>query len=405
MSIFDILLKPNKDRFAKLTIREMKRLGITDEIEYDTDTFSVRYMRSGQPGVFNLHNAFTEYCAAPRMARWQVMRRFIQSVVNSPVLEEISLKEAMPRFLPRLRPSSYYGVVDLQVEMQNQEPMEWAVMDFADGLKAELIVDHEDAIQTVSQKQLDEWGIDLEQGLAQARENLWKLSNEDFVEMAPGIYRSPWQDCHDTARFYLEDLIWQLKVNGRHVVTMPNRDLMFVCGDGEAEALQKLLEFTLKAYEHERPMIAIPYALEGKLWQQLVLPDDHPGSVPLHQLRLVQHGGDYQQQADLLNHLFEKEGTDIFVATYTVQEDQASGAWESYAVWSEGIDTLLPVADKVVFVRDVGGEGKPLGIVSWKKVMDVVGDLLEPTEYVPVRYRLRQFPSKQQLKDMELVKV
>ena len=79
------------------------------------------------------------------------------------------------------------------------------------------------AVMSVSFDQLSDWGVTLDEALAIARENLWKMSNEPFSEVAPGVYFAEWGDAFDAARMFLHDLIWQLKVSGDHVVVIPAR--------------------------------------------------------------------------------------------------------------------------------------------------------------------------------------
>lgn len=68
----------------------------------------------------------------------------------------------------------------------------------------------------------------------------------------------------------------------------------------------------------------------------------------------------------------------------------------SYTVWSEGLEILLPKAQYVVF-SDADSEGA-LASGTWDRVWDIVGDLMEKTGWYPVRYRVREFPTAEQLK-------
>jgi hypothetical protein len=63
----------------------------------------------------------------------------------------------------------------------------------------------------------------------------------------------------------------------------------------------------------------------------------------------------------------------------------------SYCVWGEGVDALLPVTQKIAFVRE--GQGL-VAIGDWERVFDTVGDLMEMTEDYPRRYRVREFPEQ-----------
>jgi hypothetical protein len=64
----------------------------------------------------------------------------------------------------------------------------------------------------------------------------------------------------------------------------------------------------------------------------------------------------------------------------------------SYCVWGEGVDSLLPVTEKVAFMQH--GRERPVALGDWARVMEVAGDLMEPTEDDPRRYRVQEFPDQ-----------
>jgi len=78
--------------------------------------------------------------------------------------------------------------------------------------------------------------------------------------------------------------------------------------------------------------------------------------------------------------------------THLAFEDP-QGRLQSYSVWGEGVDSLLPKTDAVAFMRH---DKQPL-IVDWQKVIDVVGGLMEEVDIYPLRFRVRTFPSDEQL--------
>jgi hypothetical protein len=63
-------------------------------------------------------------------------------------------------------------------------------------------------------------------------------------------------------------------------------------------------------------------------------------------------------------------------------------------VWTEGVLTLLPQADVVIFVR---ADSSVAGSVPWERVREVAGDLMEPLDMYPKRFRVERFPSPEQL--------
>jgi hypothetical protein len=98
----------------------------------------------------------------------------------------------------------------------------------------------------------------------------------------------------------------------------------------------------------------------------------------------------YQEQEQLLNAIHEKQGIDIFVANYSVLEHE--DGWRlSFCVWGNDVDSLLPVTDRVAFMK---GEGLPPVFADWSRVIETFGDLMEQTDDYPRRYRVREFPDE-----------
>jgi hypothetical protein len=50
------------------------------------------------------------------------------------------------------------------------------------------------------------------------------------------------------------------------------------------------------------------------------------------------------------------------------------------------------VTDKVAFMQH--GRERPVALGEWARAMEVVGDLMEPTEDYPRRYQVREFPDQ-----------
>ena len=67
----------------------------------------------------------------------------------------------------------------------------------------------------------------------------------------------------------------------------------------------------------------------------------------------------------------------------------------SFAVWAETVDTLLPHTEFIVVKP--AGDPPDLLLVAWADAQGVVGDLMEPTDHMPTRSRVRRFPDADQL--------
>ncbi|MFP3758187.1 hypothetical protein SB751_30390, partial [Cupriavidus sp. SIMBA_020] len=84
------------------------------------------------------------------------------------------------------------------------------------------------------------------------------------------------------------------------------------------------------------------------------------------------------------------DGTDIFVATYTVYRRQ-NGELFSVSVWSDGVPTLLPETDIVVLYREATRQSAHVPMAALR---DACGDLMTATAHRPVRYEVTAFPDE-----------
>jgi hypothetical protein len=105
-----------------------------------------------------------------------------------------------------------------------------------------------------------------------------------------------------------------------------------------------------------------------------------------------------REQKELLDTMHEKTGQDIFVASFSAMQHGETGEITSYSVWSKGADGLLPRTDLVHFYVAKGKEGEIEATADWDTVMRIAGDLMKPQGIYPERYRVKEFPSDEQLR-------
>jgi hypothetical protein len=135
---------------------------------------------------------------------------------------------------------------------------------------------------------------------------------------------------------------------------------------------------------------ALPLILEDGQWQDWIVPDDHPSRTEFQNLKIRWLAPLYEQQENDLKLLHAKQGIDVFVARYFVAQNQA-GALFSYCVWGRGVDSLLPETGQVALFSQ---EGTPPIFVDWSIVFSLCGDLMQPTDDYPPRYRVTEFPGE-----------
>jgi hypothetical protein len=126
----------------------------------------------------------------------------------------------------------------------------------------------------------------------------------------------------------------------------------------------------------------------GDQWQVAQLPDDLARRAQWLATRRA--AGQYDSQKELLDKVHVKEGRDVFVASYQIaSKDQ--GPKQSLTVWTEGVDSMLPVTELVAVNQLANGKSQLL-VVPWEQVVAEAGALMDDTGLVPPRFRVAQFP-------------
>ena len=129
--------------------------------------------------------------------------------------------------------------------------------------------------------------------------------------------------------------------------------------------------------------------------QQLVLfsvPREHAAAV-LHQNLLAAELLDsYAEQQATLQELL---GEDVYVASADADEDP-EGWYVTRAVWTQGVDTLLPQVDRVCLLESAGPVPQSW-IAPWE-ALAALPDTLERSEQLHPHWRARRFPSDEQLR-------
>ena len=249
---------------------------------------------------------------------------------------------------------------------------------------------------SIPQANLDAWGLTLYEVLEVARENLATLPAK-FIgpQSGEGVYLSATGDNYDASRILAPELIGQFQLKGDPVAMIANRDNLIVAGADDATGLEAMLNLTAEALQQLRPISSVALRFDGEEWTPWLPDAAHPLYKQFRKFFFDTVGRDYAEQKELLDRLHAKTGESDFVATFNVVQDPR-GRLLSYAVWTERVVSQLPQTDMVVFGRL---EGEP-AMVPWSAAMEEVGHLLEPLDIYPPRYRVREFPSADQLAAM-----
>lgn len=392
--------KPSKDKFAELVTEAILQAGENNPIKYDANKF--RIVSSGNESrTFNLGNVYDEYCAAPRPKREIVLGNIVKSWFADRKELPTDFEDVHPDLLPAVRNRSYYELAQLELKVEGASEFNWHYRVLGEHLGISLVYDLPEAIVQLQDHHFKTWGVTFDDAMKAAEKNLWDMSQDEFESPASGVWRSPWQDNHDASRIVLTDLIRGLSVRGDPIAMLPNRDILLITGSKDKDGLALILEMVEEAMQNPRPLTSLAFRLEGDSWVPF-LPS--PTSPHFHRMKLLSVqsiGNDYAEQEKVLEALLEKRGEDVFIASFSARQKPDDGEVTSFCVWSEGVDTLLPHTDQVLFFQSQGeDDGEIVASASWDTVKRVVGSVMEPVEGYPERWRVRSFPSATELEAM-----
>jgi hypothetical protein len=386
MGILEKLIPAAKPlRFAEKMLAQILKQQPELQLEINEREFCLE-SRNTTTTRFYLHNAYHEYCRASVFQRKKIIVAFgsLGSQMQ-PSVTELTVEEAKTKLLPRVRERWYHESMKL-VLSQSGDSLSITTRRLNDELTLELVIDLPDAVAIVTDKHLYDWKLSFDEALIIAKDNLWRISVKDFVEIEPGVFMSPFNDTHDASRMLLSDLVWQLPVKGRVVAAVPNRNFLVVTGSEDVAGLSFVAKLVERSLSEPRPMTGHLFVLQEGTWSSF-LPDR---LSPVYELalriRLLSDRMQYDEQGELLLKRQEAEGKDVYVASFVVIElaDGRHFSWTSCV--GTVTEALLPKSQVVAVGRH---EKDGPYWVDWKDFAEAAGDSLKQTEDFPPRYHLQ----------------
>lgn len=395
MAFLDILFnrKPSPDAFAALFESAARKAGFKGEMHYNPRDFRLDY---GESAFFNLHNAYREYCNARGPGRRKALQGYIAALCDNQRSQAMPLDDARPLLLPVVRSLGTLEEVRLHHLRTDGHDSDFhpAYLPLGADAAVLLAIDHPESTATLVEGPDRSWGIRLEEGIAIALTNLRDSTADRFIQRAAGVFQGAWDDGYDTSRILLPDVLERLPLKGRPVFMIPTRELLLVTGDRDGQGLASLVELSLEAMEKGRILSAdlycyenakvVPYRVHNPLLK-----------ARLERLRKLYTQSEYDAQKQALDLMNEDNAVDLFVANYLLfASPQDPEQVFSLGTWTRGVDTLLPVTDRLMLVRPEGDSGNAqTRMVAWDQALELLGDYLEPVPgHYPPRYRTLGFP-------------
>jgi hypothetical protein len=318
--------------------------------------------------------------------------RFLESLVP-PKRGPITLQEALPWLVPKVRPRFVYEALRLRTGKPGPE-----FRPLAGIFAVSLVVDLPDAELDVGAPELARWNADFDRLMLKARTNLLARGGEDgFERLGAGRFRSTWRDNLDGSRMLLPGVLKSLPLQGDPVVVLPNRDTLLVVGSKDHDGLRWALEGALEFLDEDpRSLNGCPLRLRNYQWEPFHPRDEHPIQPLLGRVHKCRLREEYGHQKALLDRCHGAQGKAITLAPFQVERTK-TGQTRSFTVWSPSMgEAWLPEADQVRLAWQLGPE-RGRAWVPWARVQDSLSHLLEPVGLFPERHRFKQTPEPGQL--------
>jgi len=404
MGIFDKLLgkKPGYDQFAQEFIHALQAAG-TRDVQHDPAKHSLRIESAN--ATFFLDNAFRDYLAAEPPERSRVIQSYVNSFRGKTQVPT-DYTSCKADLLPIVRDPAYYSLARLTLEAGGSDlsKINFVTREIAPGLCAALAHDTPANILNVGVTQLETWNVSFDEAFDQALSNLRDKSDPNKIkELAPGLYVGAWEDYYDTARILLPEMFHRLKLHGDPVVFLPGRSILFVTGAYDADLQAIILKNSFPIhFEEGHALSPNLYVHSDGKWRPFV-PPDPVVAAQARSFKYRRDALDYDQQKKSLEEIHKRNNVDVFVAPCQLLQRKDESLF-TRALWTNGVDTLLPVTENLVFFVDM--KSKEMIEVPWSKAFPIVSPLLEKSpDLVPIRYRAKSFPDAGLLQTLRTLKV
>jgi len=193
----------------------------------------------------------------------------------------------------------------------------------------------------------------------------------------------------------LPEFVYRLSINGDPVAFAPTRNQLWITGSDDPAGLEHILKEGKESHLNRGHALSPNlYCLQDGRWLPFV-PENAALLKLWRSIKLQREAIDYDEQKKYLEAIYEKKNIDVFVASYSLFENQ-NGALFSVCTWAKGVDSMLPRAQDIMFIVD--DAHKDILRVSWEQAVAVVGNLMElEKDLIPERYRVHTFPDESEV--------
>jgi len=407
----------NQDEFAAIVAKRIE-IPATNTLEFDKDNFCLVLKDSAGTAVltYNLGNFYGFYSEDPEKLE-EIIAKIRQ--LNFSDLDWTNYDKIAPLLMPAIRDRAAYELSWAELARDHGEAAGALVHSaVCDVLSLFPIVDVGLSQARIPSSQFDQWSVSFDEVFERAQQNLFDKTTElkfsaisDEGTDKPSVFQSAWGDDYDAFRALAND--WSmLEVKGEQLFLLLTPSMFLVWGSedkyGWDYALSKLAIAQDPENAHIRPLP--PFVLhrrDGKMAiykpDSVLQPALHQ-DLKLHQAKYFMHVYDWQK--NLLDSLPEIHDEGIFVANYVAVQSKDSQT-ASVCSWTEGVDSLLPKADFIIFIKlDTDGDnGDIVARARWDDAVAILPDQIEQKKYFPYRYETKGFPTAAQLQRLGMCEI
>lgn len=403
------------EQFVAAFLDECRRQGLEPE-SYDHEARSFAFPDiDGHAVTTYLDNNFRVWVGSDAAARPDHLARYVRSIVHRPgTIDPATLPgELMPGVRHRVLISN--ALIDN--DMNRDRGI--AATPWCGELAICLFRDRPDSMALVSRSHLDDGKLSFDEAMAVAMAQFRRTAPVPFFEPvrdAPGVFYCGNLEDYQSSLLLLtpgEDFTFP-QLDGDPVALVPARNQFFVAGSGDRRALRSLLAVAESAREQPHFCSSTPWVWRDGAWRAYRFAAGTDAAVWQHRIARRWLASEYAAQKERLDGFYHKHDEDVFVASFMVYETPGEPDSQfSVATLSSGaVATLLPVADRIVFVEQrvtagteiAANTGKTHDLVqvAWPDAMAIAGHLFEPVaDLYPARVRALGFPDASVWRELE----
>ncbi len=381
--------KDPREKFVKSAEEGIRRLGYDGPLTFDEDLFAFRMEGDG---IVLLGNLYGRYQSLPGSEADEYLAAGLAGLIQEADIPK-TFEEARRRLYPGVRDRSTIEAARLMAELGGNPAIPIPHRPLGSTIVALLVLDSPMSMMTVNESHLTDWGVSFDAAMTAALDNLLPMSTDaPWGGVVEGAYASMWNDDYDASRLLLDlvvdEVIADLGITGAPVAFVPHRNLLILTGSEDVPGLQAAMGLTEDNLDQPSQVSGRPIVRGDGGWSDFEVPADHPVAAGLKRLHQADLALAYGATTTLIQ---QAEGEGIFVANALLSE--RDGVMTSTASWSDGVPAVIPKTDRIGFFRS----NEDIWMVEWDAAIQVVGDLLDPTDYYPTRFRVDSFPTHEQL--------